>query len=127
MHAVSDKENKDPKGALAVEQINREGYTQGRPVSATSQHHVIGEFKSHADAERAMKSLHTVKLDKPYPQENCVDWTKKAVDHMVANGHMTSHSNGVAGFNNIHDTNKDAVRQTTGTKANKKAAGSKRR
>lgn len=127
MHAVSDKDNKDPKGALAVEQQTKEGYTHGRTGKDTSHHHVIGEFKSHADAERAMASLHGVKLSKPYPQENCVDWTKKAVDHMVANGHMTSHSNGVQGFNTIHNENKDTVRKNTGTKSNKKAAGSKRR
>jgi len=127
MHAVSDKANKDPKGALAVEQKNEKGYTHGRPVKPTSQHHVIGEFKSHADAERAMESFHNVKLHQPYPKENCVDWTKKAVDHMVSNNLMTSHSNGVQGFHNIHDTNKDTVRATTATKANKKEAGSKRR
>jgi len=126
MHAVSDKTN-TPKGALHTEQKDKEGYTHGRPLKDDSQHHVIGEFKSHADAERAMKSLHDVKLHEAYPQQNCVDWTKHAVDHMVEHGHMTSHSNGVAGFNAIHAANKDTVRTNTGTAANKKAAGSKRR
>jgi len=126
MHAVSDKGGK-PSGVLYTEKQDRDGYKHPTTTKATSQHHVIGEFKSHADAERAMTSLQNIHLKDAYPKQNCVDWTKHAVDHMAANGHMTSHSNGVAEFNKIHSANKDAVRAKTGTAANKKAAGVKRR
>jgi len=122
VHAVSGGAN--AHGILETEHIQKGGQGVGYDKSRQGNHHmVLGSFESASHAKAAMESLKGIHCKAAFPGENCVDWTKKAVDHLHANGHIDAAHH--TQFTNHYNTHAANVRTTTGTAANKAAAGHK--
>ena len=69
----------------------------------------------------AAKSLEGIKCTEPYPEHNCVDWTKQAVDHLHAQGHIKEDEH--KHFTDLYKAHEAEVREKTNTAANRKKAG----
>jgi hypothetical protein len=99
------------------------GYDASRQTGTGRNHMVLGSFKTAGDAKKAAESLKGIKCTSSFPGQNCVDWTKHAVDKLHADGHISeAKKNEFTAHYNKHEA---TVRKTTGTAANKKAAGHK--
>ena len=82
---------------------------------------ILGSFSNAAAAKAAAESLKGIHCQQAFPTENCVDWTKKAVQKLHDDGHIdAAHKNT---FMTHYDTHAATVRATTNTEANK--AGTK--
>jgi len=127
VHAVSDKQS--GTGVLYTEHKpmggKDKGYDAGRQTLEGHQHMILGSnIKSAGDAKKVAESLKGLHCTNPFPGENCVDWTKQAVEKLHADGHIdTAHKDA---FMTHYNTHAPTVRTTTGTAANKAAAGVKR-
>jgi hypothetical protein len=84
---------------------------------------ILGSFSSAKDAHAAAESIKGIHCTENFPGQNCVDWTKKAVQHLHDAGHVDAAHH--AAFNAHYDAHAGNVRAATSTPANKKAAGSK--
>lgn len=122
VHAVSGGE--DAHGVLQTEHIKKGGRRRGYNTSSQGAHHqILGSFNNAGDAKAAAESLKGIKCDNHFPDENCVDWTRQAVQHLHANGHISKekHDQIIA----YHDTHQAAVRAKTDTAHNRQEAGHK--
>jgi len=123
-HAVS---NKEKAGVLETEIKTKggknKGYETGRQNSPGHSHMILGSFPNAAKAKEAADSLHGVHCHQTFPGENCVDWTKKAVEHLHTAGHIDATHK--AAFMAHYDAHASTVRTNTNTKANRDAAGHK--
>jgi len=122
VHAVSgDAKN---RGVLETEHGVKGGPNKGYDPAkqhANGDHHMIlGSFHTHDDARRAAESLKGIKCDGKFPGQNCVDWTKKAVDKLHTDGHISAAHH--QAFTNHYNTHAEAVRAKTNTHDNRSAA-----
>ena len=90
------------------------------PSRQGDHHHVLGSLPSAKDARAAAKSLKGIKCRNQFPDHNCVDWTKKAVDHLHAQGHIDATKH--AEFMDHYNTHQANVRAATSTAENKHGA-----
>jgi hypothetical protein len=120
LHILDATSKAKNKGVLHVSSENKGKYKPGE--SSTSKSFPIAEFSSKNKAMTAMRDVKKhVKMVGQYPQNNCVDFTCTAVQHMATNGHIDQ---AVADrFIQHYDEHKDAVRAKTDTPANRAAAG----
>jgi len=122
VHAVSN--NKDGKGVLETEHIENGGKDDKKhgpgydPAHHNEHHHILGSYKDHKSAKAAAHSLTQFKCQKQYPADNCVDWTKKAIDHLHAKKQIDDDKH--KHFTEIFEANKDTVRKNTNTVDNRK-------
>ena len=122
VHAVSgDAKN---RGHLEVEHTPKggpnRGYDPAKQHEDGHHHMILGSFNNHADAHRAAQSLTGLKCDGKFPGHNCVDWTKKAVEKLHADGHIdAAHKDHFMAHYNAHAEN---VRAKTNTHENRAAA-----
>jgi len=80
------------------------------------EHHILGKFHGNDNQAKILaESLKALQLTKEYPKENCVDWTKMAVNHLHAEQHITDEGHKL--FTDIHDEHHEAVRKATAKKA----------
>ena len=104
--------------------MRTKGGTNGGGYDADKQgnhHMILGSFSNAAAAKAAAESLKGIHCQQAFPTENCVDWTKKAVQKLHDDGHIdAAHKNT---FMTHYDTHAATVRATTNTEANK--AGTK--
>jgi hypothetical protein len=85
---------------------------------------ILGNLASAKDAHAAAESIKGIHLTNHFPGENCVDWTKKAVQHLHENGYIDAAHRDT--FNAHYDTHQGNVRATTSTAGNiKNATGHK--
>ena len=126
VHAVSG--GKESHGVLETElQVkgDPEDKVKGYDASRQGDHHLIlGKFNNVGEAAKAAESLEGLKCTKHFPGENCVDWTKQAVQHLHANKHISKESHDQ--FMTIYDAHQADVRAKTNTADNKHAAGHKK-
>ena len=122
VHAVSS--GKQGNGVLETEHVPKGGQGQGYDASRQGPHHMIlGSVTGAANAKNLAQSLTGLKCQKKFPTENCVDWTKQAVDHLHASGHISAADH--AKFTNHYNPHQATVRSNTATAANIKNAGHK--
>ena len=123
VHAVSG--GKDAHGVLETEHIQKGGQGHGYDASRQgAHHHILGSFNSAGDAKAAAESLKGLKCKSHFPGENCVDWTKQAVQHLHANGHISKEKHDH--FMAHYDAHQAAVRAKTDTAHNRHEAGHKK-
>jgi len=122
VHAVSgDAKN---RGVLETEHTVKggpnKGYDPAKQTHNGDHHMILGSFHSHDDAKKAAESLAHIKCDSKFPGQNCVDWTKHAVDKLHADGHINAadHQKFTAHYNEHAET----VRKNTSTPENRAAA-----
>jgi len=96
------------------------GYNANLQTGPGRHHMVLGSFDNAKDAKKAAESLKGIHCTKPYPEHNCVDWTKHAVEKLHADGHINADAKNR--FTAHYDAHQAAVRTTTGTAANKEKA-----
>jgi len=124
VHAVSDKAG--GTGVLYTEHKpmggKNKGYDAGRQTLPGHEHMILGSnIKSAAEAKAVAESLKGIHCEHPFPGQNCVDWTKHAVEKLHTDGHIdTAHKNA---FMDHYNTHAETVRTNTGTPGNKEAAG----
>jgi len=127
VHALSNKEK-----AGVLETVHEEkgghakdghpgGFDHTRHIGPTNHNVFLGNIADATKARKAAKSLKDIHCHQTFPSENCADWTKLAVDKLHADKHIDAAHK--ATFMAHYDLHKDAVRTTTGTRANKLAAG----
>lgn len=81
----------------------------------------LGSFRDRPSAKTAAQSLLKFKCKNPYPKDNCVDWTKPAVDHLHAQGPIEEEDHNH--FTDLYNAHKEAVRKKTNITANGINAG----
>jgi len=122
VHAASNNEN--GKGVLETEHLvygtkddkkHGPGYD---PAHHNEHHHILGNYKDHESAAAAAKSLTHFKCEKQYPDHNCVDWTKQAIDHLHAEKHIGDDKH--QHFTELYEAHEAEVRKKTNTDDNKK-------
>ena len=120
VHAVSGGEG--AHGVLETEHRQRGGAGKGYDASRQGNHHMIlGSFNNVGDVKKAAESIKHLKCHNQFPGENCVDWTKKAVEKLHADKHISdAHKDHFMTHYNTHQAD---VRKNTATAANKAAAG----
>jgi len=122
VHAVSD--NIDGKGVLVTAHEERGGKDDDKygpgydPSHHNEHHHILGDFRDRKSAKAAAESLTQFKCQKPFPDHNCVDWTKQAVDHLHTQGHIDDEKH--AHFTKLYNDHQAAVRVNTNTDINRK-------
>jgi hypothetical protein len=115
VHAVSDKTT--GTGVLYTEHKpmggKGKGYDTARQTPQGHEHMILGSnIKSAGDAKKIAESLKGLHCEHPFPGENCVDWTKKAVEKLHADGHIdTAHKDQFMEHYNTHEA---TVRTNTG-------------
>jgi len=126
VHAVSN--NEDGKGVLETEHLvhgqkddkkDGPGYD---PAHHNEHHHILGSYKDHESAAAAAHSLLQFKCTKPYPDHNCVDWTKQAIDHLYAEKHINDEKH--THFTTLYNDHEKDVRENTAV--HKKSAWGKK-
>ena len=123
VHAVSG--GADAHGVLQTEQIQMGGKGVGYDKSRQGPHHMIlGSFDNAPAAKAAVDKLKGIHCTGTFPGQNCVDWTKMAVNKLHADGHISDDKK--AEFMAHYDHHAPTVRGNTGTAANKAAAGHKK-
>ena len=125
-HVVDALSNKRNNGVLVTKHEERGGRrdpinTGYDPARNDENHHILGSYKDHASAKAAAESLTGLKCTKPYPDHNCVDWTKQAVDHLHAQGHINEDKH--KQFTDLYNAHQAEVRKKTNTDDNRKHAG----
>jgi len=121
VHAVSN--NKNGKGVLVTAYEERGGKHDIKhgpgydPGLHNEHHHILGDIKDRKTAKRIAKSLKIFKCEKPYPDHNCVDWTKQAIDHLHEKKVINDEKH--QEFTNLYNDHQDAVRKKTDTDANR--------
>jgi len=122
VHAVSN--NKNGKGVLVTaheewggkhDEKHGPGYDPGLH---NEHHHILGDIKDRKTAKALAKSLTQFKCEKPFPEHNCVDWTKQAIDHLHTEGHINDEKH--QHFTKLFNDHQAAVRVETNTDANRK-------
>jgi hypothetical protein len=124
--ALSDKRN--GKGILQTVHEERGGKEDQlnsgyNPARHDQHHHILGSYTDRASAKAAAVSIAGIKCKKPYPEHNCVDWTKKAIDHLHAKGDINEEKH--KQFTDLYNAHQADVRKKTNTAENRKAAGVK--
>jgi len=122
VHAVSDK--KDGKGVLVTEHDERGGkhdtkYGPGYdPSKHDANHHILGDIKDRKTAKKLAKSLtKKFKCKQAFPDDNCVDWTKQAIDHLHDKKHISDEKH--EHFTKLFNDHQAAVRDKTNTETNR--------
>jgi len=125
VHAVSG--GPENHGVLETEHTVKgglgRGYDPAKQIKDGHSHMILGSFNSHDDAKKAAKSIKGIKCDSKFPEQNCVDWTKKAVDKLHADGHINAADH--QKFMTHYDAHAEKVRKATSTAENKAAAKGK--
>jgi len=126
VHAVSG--GPENHGVLETEHSVKggpgKGYDPAKQHADGHSHMILGSFNSHGDAKKAAESLKGIKCDSKFPGQNCVDWTKHAVDKLHADGHINAADH--QKFTNHYNTHAENVRKATSTTENKAAAKGKK-
>jgi len=121
VHAVSDPVH--GHGVLQTEHAHMGG-AQGHgynPAFQGPDHHILGQVNSERDARAVAASLRGIRCQNQYPNHNCVDWTRTAVNHLHNTGHITQQ--GHQQFTQIYDQHQANVRAMTNTHEARVAAG----
>ena len=121
VHAVSD--NKDGKGVLVTAHEVRGGKDDEKhgpgydPARHNEHHHILGDIRDGTQAKALAESLTQFKCEKQYPEHNCVDWTKKAIDHLHEKGVIEDDKH--EHFTKLYEDNQATVREKTNTAPNR--------
>jgi len=123
IHAVS---NPSGNGVLETEHKTMGGLLKGgyKPASQHNngaEHHILGQFNSAKEAKAAARSLTHLRCTNGYPHENCVDWTRQAVNRLHQQGHIDAAHHDM--FTNIYNNHEATVRANTDTHENRINAG----
>lgn len=113
---------KDVKGVLETVHQPKGGQGHGYdPSRQENHHHILGSFDRAGEAKAAVGPLKGLKCKNAYPNKNCDDWTKQAVDHLHAQGHIKEDEH--KHFTDLYKAHEAEVREKTNTAANRKKAG----
>jgi len=120
-HVVDAASEKGSGGILQTEHRTftaaHGGYDASKQTSSPgSQHFVFGKFESAAHAEAAAKSIKGINCEHPFPHQNCVDFTKNAVEKLHKDGHINDDRKNE--FMKHYNDHAETVRKNTGTAAN---------
>jgi len=122
VHAVSS--DAKHRGVLETEHTEKggphKGYDPAKQHADGHHHMILGSFHNHDDAKKAAESLKGIKCDTKFPRQNCVDWTKHAVDKLHADGHINVANH--QAFTNHYNEHAETVRKDTNTPENRAAA-----
>ena len=119
-HSVDAASDKGSGGVLQTDH-RIHGGKNGGGYDASKQgknHMILGSFKSAGHAKAAAESLKGIHCEHPFPAENCVDWTKKAVQKLHDDKHITTERKDA--FMAHYNKHAETVRAKTGTADNKK-------
>ena len=126
VHAVSG--GPENHGILETEHTVKggpgKGYDPAKQKQDGHHHMILGSFNSHGDAKKAAESLKGIKCTSTFPGQNCVDWTKHAVEKLHTDGHISADHK--KAFMDHYNTHAETVRKTTSTAENKAAAKGKK-
>ena len=122
VHAVSSEAKH--RGVLQTDHNEKggpgHGYDPARQSDPGHHHMILGNFNNHDDAKKAAESLKGVSCTSKFPGQNCVDWTKHAVEKLHTEGHISeAHKDEFMAHYEKHAKN---VREKTDTPKNRRAA-----
>ena len=120
-YIVEARGSRNNKGVLkTTHSIMGENGIGYDPALQGSHHLILGSLKAN-DAKEAAKSLEDIKCTGMFPAQNCVDWTRIAVDHLHQQKHISDSNH--AHFMDIYNTHQGEVRKRTDTAVTREGVG----